>query len=489
MWTGMAATAQRAASKRVLVSVRKHLMAALVVAFVATAAHLFSFNQTTIALSLLLGVLYEATVWGLAAAITTSVLAVFAFNFFFMPPYGTLTIDDPQNWVALAAFLVTAVTASQLSARAERRAEEALAQRSEAERLYEFGRAMLVNESVERTVQAAVADFIRIFGVESAAFAGAHAYADETTLQSGDPAEQLFDRAISAGRHLSADGWDVVPVRLGVSVIGSLGVKAAWPMNMRTIDSASNLLAIALERKYAMMRAAQLETARQGEQLRAALLDGLAHDLKTPLTAIKASATALDSQRSRFDGAAAEYVSIISEEADRLDIAVSEAIETARLGAGSIAVRKELCAIGEVLRGVVAERSRYSERTRITLSDPNTMLPLDRELMRLVFRQLIDNAVKYSPESEQVEISVSGNEHAVQIAVADRGPGIDSKDRSRVFDKFCRGTAGRQVAGGSGMGLSVAKTIVEAHGGSISALPRDGGGAVFVVALPMRAEG
>src|SRR4051794_39704305 len=189
-----------------------HLLGAVLVAAVVAAGHFLALNATTAALALLLAVLYEATAAGLAPAISTSILAVLSFNFFFLPPFGTLTIDDPQNWIALIAFLITAVTASQLSARAQRRAAEAVEQRTQAEQSYAFGRAMLVNENIERTVQGAVADLVRIFDVQSAAFFGIGAFGTETTLDHGNAIEPQFAAVASSGEQSTGPDWLIVPV-------------------------------------------------------------------------------------------------------------------------------------------------------------------------------------------------------------------------------------------------------------------------------------
>ncbi len=268
-----------------------------------------------------------------AVAVTTSVAAVLAFNFFFLPPVGTFTIEDPQNWVALLAFLITAITASQLSARAKRRTIEAQMRRRETEQLYALGRAILLDDNFDRILPNAATDVARIFQVERVALYDA---AGGKTFRHGaevDQAQLLQVAQSGAAFHKADEKYTIAPLHLGGKPVGSLAIRGETGATLTLVEAIANLIAIGLERARAIERAASAEAARRNEELRAAMLDGLAHDLKTPLTAIKASVTSLISRYPRTEARREELLSIVDEETDRLHRIVSEAIQMARIDA------------------------------------------------------------------------------------------------------------------------------------------------------------
>ena len=375
-------------------------MAAAVVAALTAALKLLggNVNSTTVALALLLAVLFIAARMEQGPALVASVLAAFCFNFFFLPPFGTLHISEAENWVALAAFLLTAVVAGQLSTRARRRAEEAEAGRLEIERLYE-------------------------------------------------------------------------------------------------------------ELRAAFERASHAEALRQSEKLKSALLDAVTHDIRTPLTSIKASVTTLlDELRGEtYDGQSValgdesrrEMLEVIDEESDRLNRFVEGLIELARIEAGELRLRLRWGAVDEVVAAALARAEPLTRGHRIVveLEDGLPAVRVDSHAVAEVVYTLVDNAAKYSPPGTAIGVSASRAEgDAVSIAVEDEGQGIPPELRERVFDKFFRATrdgdsgwGGRP--GGTGLGLAIARGIVEAHGGRIWVEGRAGGvGARVVFTLPIGDE-
>jgi two-component system sensor histidine kinase KdpD len=349
-------------------------------------------NPATAALGFLLVVLFVATGWGSRPAVFASLLAVACFNFFFLPPFGTFAIRNPDNWVAFFAFLITAFTAGQLSARAKRRAEEAEVSRHEIERLY-----YELQDSFERSSQA---------------------------------------RAL-----------------------------------------------------------------KQSERLKSALLDAVTHDLRTPLTSIKASVTTLLSELyavERNESGALlgnegrkELLQIIDEEADRLDRFIEGLTKLARIDAGEMYLRRRLCSIDEI---ITAALKRAEPRTRghqiEVWIDELPPVKVDEAAMAEVIYTLVDNAAKYSPPNTPIRVSAAAKDDStILISVEDKGPGIREDMRERVFEKFFRamrdGDVGDRQSAGTGMGLAIAHGIVQAHGGRLwieDAL--DHKGAKFVVALP-----
>lgn len=331
-------------------------------------------NPTTVALSLLLIVLFVATAWGSKPAILASLLGVASFNFFFLPPYGTFIIAEPENWIAVFAFLVTAITVGQLSARARQRAQEAEAARREIERLY---------------------------------------YELQDTFE----------------------------------------------------------------------RSSQAKALKQSERLKSALLDAVTHDLRTPLTSIKASVTTLlDDQLAARDSAQAtplgeegrqEMLEVINEEADRLDRFVEDLMALARIEAGEMQLRREWSSLTEIITAAMKRASPLTRKHRIDLwfDEELPSVRVDERAVAEVIYALVDNAAKYSPPSGAIKLAAKASAaDMVQLIVEDEGPGIPVELRERVFDKFFRAMRDGDLAGnkvGSGMGLAIAKGIVEAHGGRI----------------------
>jgi two-component system sensor histidine kinase KdpD len=436
-------------------------------------------NATTVALMMLLVVLGIATRWGLAEATFTSIIAVLAFNFFFLPPIGKLTIADPQNWVALFAFLVTAITASQLSARAQRRAREALTRKVESERLYTLSRAMLTDESAD--LQFGLRTASTIFSLDEIAFYDRSRDEIYSVPQTGSSLrEQLLSVAESEEPQTEGE-TTILPVRLGRAAIGSLALRGgATTTEVR--ESIATLVAINHERIQALDRASAAEASRKSEQLKSTLLDGLAHDLNTPLSAIKTSVTTLLTHQFRTETSRQELLSIIEEETDRLHRVISEALLLARVESEKVNLQRVPNDASELIaRAVLGSRA---EPDRIRVDSPGHFtVDVDAQLFPLALKQLIENAARYSPPQSEIHIDAVNDPPVVSFSVRDHGQGIRSAERERIFERYHRGSAGRRSSEGTGMGLAIAKAIVEAHGGKIWAENDPDGGARFTILL------
>src|SRR5689334_10145947 len=318
--------------------------------------HVVHVNQTTVALSFLLAILAVSAVWGMAVSAFMSVVAMVSFNYFFLPPVGTLTIADPQNWVALFAFLVTAITGSQLSSKIRKEAEEAHRRRREIERLYGFSRQLLGEGNVIQLMNA-IPDYI----VQSF-----EAGASELFL----PQKDKFYRSGFGAAHLnegtmrtaflndemvvdSKRNQFFIPVRLGVRPIASLGISGAR-LSRQSVEAVSTLVAIAIERARAVEQLGQTEAERQGERLKSALLDSITHDFRTPLTSMKAAVTSLLSSSTSDAAQSRELLTIIDEECDRLNHLVEEAGEMAKLEAGELALDLAPIPVEEIIQAALA---------------------------------------------------------------------------------------------------------------------------------------
>ena len=438
----------------------------------------------------MLEVLAVSAAWGLWQAVLVSFVAALAFNFFFLPPLGTFTIADTQNWVALFAFLVTAVVASQLSERVRREAQEALDRQREAERLYEFSQQLLVTENVVELLRSIPRHIAEIFGLNDAAI---YLVARDQVYRSGGEVQELSLEDLKSvgarGEALTELGRRVslVPVRMGVKTVGTLGVAGGNVLSRETLEAIGSLVAISIERAGAVEKLGRAEAARQNERLRSALLDSVTHDLRTPLTSIKASVTSL---LSGFDSGQAErreLLTVIDEETDRLNRLVGEAIEMAKLDAHEVRLNIEPHQIGEVVEEALEESKHALNQHRVEVRLPKRLPAalMDASRVKEVLRHLLENAAKYSLPGSPIFVSSEVKGDRLITSVADRGTGIDDLERSMIFDKFYRGQGQRSRVQGTGMGLAIVKAILEAHGGRIDVTSQLGQGSVFSFGLPI----
>jgi two-component system sensor histidine kinase KdpD len=453
-----------------------------------TYTHVLRVNQTTVALSFLLAILAVSAVWGMAVSVLMSLAAVLTFNYYFLPPTRTFTIADPQNWVALAAFLFTSIMGSQLSARIRKEADEAINRRREIERLYKFSQKLLGEGNVLQLMNA-IPDYI----VESFEAGAAELFLPlkDKFYRSGFGASHLDEESMKTA--FARDEASIqpehslyfMPVRLGVRPIASLGISGAF-FSRQTLDAVSSLVAIAIERARAVEQLGQTEAERQGERLKSALLDSITHDFRTPLTSMKAAVTSLLSAENAEPQNSHELLTIINEECDRLNHLVEEAAEMARLEAGEVELHIEPHPISEIVDSALAalKVSLAARPVEIRLSPNIAPVAADFDRARDVLMKLVDNANLYSPKGQPITISAEQSGDSVTTSVADRGPGIDDFEQGMIFDKFYRGKDQRYLVRGSGMGLPIAKAIISAHRGNISVTSQLGSGSVFSFSLP-----
>jgi two-component system sensor histidine kinase KdpD len=452
------------------------------------AQRVFQVNATTAGFAYLLLVLIVASTWGFTEACLASLAATLLLNLCFLPPIGKLTIYDTQNWVALFSFLATSLIASRLSAKAERRTEDAIARRQDVERLYTFSRAILLIEEHEPFPKQLARSLAEIFPVNAVVLYDART--DEIYRAGISEFDGLEDQLRDAARHGGSFSDTeqrrvITAVRLGSEPIAALGLQGAhMPDSM--LQGIANLVAIGLERARAQDLAHQIEAARRGEQLRTTLLDALAHEFKTPLTSIKAATTSLLADPDQPAESRTELLTVADEEADRLEVLVDDAVEMARLSNADIDLHKERVGVAEVVQEAVASlHGECGERQVEVVSEGQLApVPLDRRLVRLAVKQILDNALKYSPAGKPVEIRVHAGQGSVIVDVTDHGGGISVAEQARIFERFYRGPSIRQQIPGSGLGLSIASSIAQAHGGDLTVTSRPGE-TTFRITLPV----
>jgi len=443
----------------------------------------------------LLIVLVVAARWGLLESTLTSLAAMLLLNFFFLPPILTLTIADPQNWVALFVFMATAITASQLSAKARQRTLEAQARKAEVERLYELSRSLMM-QTGSRDVGAQIAEGVRAkFGFTTVALcndppAGKIDFAGPENRQL---AEQVLrdiasnDDYIFLWRGKTAGGEEIVvaPISFGGKMTGSIGAigpavsEPAW-------QAVANLAGITVERVRNELAASRIEAARQSEFLKRLLLDALAHEFLTPLTSIKGAITTVRSEFTH-DSEEEDLLAVVEEEADKLNGMVDESIDLARIETGEIHIHLSRLSVADVIdRSLDRMASRLdAHRSDVHVPAGIADISADANLAGLVLRQLIDNAIKYSPVGSKIGISAAESNGVIKITVSDEGPGIAHNESEAIFERYYRGFAAQDSVPGTGMGLSIARDIILAHGGRIWAENGPEKGAWFSFTLPM----
>jgi two-component system, OmpR family, sensor histidine kinase KdpD len=455
-------------------------------------------NQTTVALTFLVMVQFAAFSWGLVYSVCLSIGCTLLYNYFFLPPIGSFTIAEPQNWIALVAFLASAIVISRISESERRQAGVSEARRSEMERLYEFSNQLLMEENLHDVARHAPRVVGSIFGFDAVTL-----YLTENdTAYSSDPRRSFvsLEELRAAARLAEAplprpDAVRIVPLMLGMRASGSIAMSQGTKMSKAgsysggLYDAIGGLLAIALERATALDRYSRVEAAREGERLRSALLDSVTHELRTPLTAIRAAATSLLSQPSLEESQRQEMFAILDEESARLDRLIGQAVEMAQLDTDGIEVRPRLQPLQEVI-DMALEDCRVLLRGRpVTVELPADMppIPLDRELIRRVLRHLLENAARYSPAGSPVRIGAALEADRLLVSITDQGQGIDDAEQAYIFDKFYRGSRQRMLSG-TGMGLAIAKAILRAHGGGIGVVSHRDQGATFTFWVPTKME-
>jgi two-component system sensor histidine kinase KdpD len=446
-------------------------------------------NPTTAGFAFLLAILLVSAAWGLRYSIFMAVLATLAYNYFFLPPLFHFTIADPQNWVALFAFLFTAIVASQLSERARRETLQSNQRRHEVERLYSFSEQLLVSDNVFELLNALPRYIVESFGASGAAMfleRKQETYYFDTASQSLFPTDQLT--AISGRGEPVLDrehGLCFMPLRMGVRSVGSLAL-AGCGLSRETLEAIGSLAATAIERASTVEKLTKTEAARESDRLRSVLLDSVTHEFRTPLTAIKASAETLLSDAELDQSQRKDLLTVINEESDRLNRLIGEAAEVAQLDSQQLQLRLEPHNIREAVEAALAQSRAALQNHAVQTNIPDNLplVRMDVDRITEVLVHLLDNAGKYSAAGTPIQITVELREGEVVTSVADHGPGIDDMEQEMIFEKFYRGRNQRMTIQGTGMGLAIARAIVELHGGKIGITSQVGRGSLFYFSLP-----
>ena len=431
-------------------------------------------DKVHVALALLLVVLGGSAVGGRALGLTLVGLAYLDFHYFFVERYDSLVMAKPLDGLVLVAFLVTSTVAAQLLTHMQANAQEARARAAEVERLAALG-AETLNAGRAEDALRRIAEVIRTTLV-----------VDVCEILTSDAATNASDTV--DGRSLR------IPLMVHGSATGILHLRDVaaihlTPEQRRFLDALSYYAALGIERVKLVAQAERAEAFRQADLLKAAMIASLSHDLRTPLTTIKALANRL---RER---ALPEAISI-EEEADRLTRLVTDLLDLSRLNAGAMPLRLELNTAEDLIGSAVRQvgGTPLSARVLITRSDDSADDDVEPLTGRFDFVQslralvnLIENALKYSPQDAPVEISSRRSGAQIEISVADRGPGIADSERERVFEPFYRSPDTPADVGGTGLGLAIAGRLAKEQAGEVRCESRPGGGSLFTLVLPAAA--
>ncbi len=445
-------------------------------------------NQTTVALTLLLYILALASLWSLRYALAISFAATLAYNYYFLPPIGTIVIADAQNWLALFVFLATAVIGSRLSQRARDEADEARARQREVEFSFQLSREQL--DDVGNLVSALP---MLVNRATAAASTLLYLMDGDRLFQYGSAARSEVEiphlRQLSLTLHQvddsQADGTRI-PLMAGARPRGLLTLRGV-ALSRQSLQTIGGLVSIALDRAQALEDVAKNEANKESERLRTLIIDSITHELRTPLTSIKGAASAMISTPGMQPEARRELLEVIDEESDRLNLLVTRATEMAQLDSQQVHMSFDSVTVGDMLEEAKSAcASSLADRAVSVVSPPLPKVTADPEFIGKVLCNLLENAAKYSLAGTPIFLSAQQQENDVLISVADRGFGIDSSEQTLIFDRFYRARSHAGQVTGTGMGLAISKAIVEAHGGTLSVTSQLGQGSVFTFTLPVQ---
>ncbi|HSB82494.1 MAG TPA: sensor histidine kinase KdpD [Candidatus Methylomirabilis sp.] len=462
------------------------------------------FNSATLLMLFLLGVTAVAVQFGYGPSVLASILGVASYDVFFIPPFYTFTVDDPQYFITFGIMLVVALILSWSTVRIRWLADAARERERRTAALYALSRELAGTRGVTSILQAAtrhIAEVFRsrvvVFLPDAAGVLAAQPSPGGYTLDSTEVgvSRWVFEHNQPAGRGTGTlPGAKALYLPL-VASRGSIGVLGASPADDRALETPeqlhhletfANQIALALERGLLAEEAHAAQVRMETEKLRSSLLSSVSHDLRTPLAAITGASSSLLETGDRLDPETRrELLDTIGDEANRLSRLVHDLLEMSRLESGAVKAHMEWHPLEEILGAALAHIGKTHTNRQIVTRLPENlpMVSVDDVLIEQVLINLLDNAAKYSPVDSPIEVAARPEEGAVLVEVSDRGPGLDSEDLERVFEKFYRGK--HPPARGVGLGLAICRGFVEAHGGRIWAANRPDGGASFRFTLPL----
>jgi two-component system sensor histidine kinase KdpD len=441
-------------------------------------------HAASVVLLLLLAVVITAGRWGFVEAATATGVGAVLLAYFSLPPRG-FGVKSPEYWMVVVTFLGVALLASYLAAQAKRQTDEAVARRREIEKLYALGQDLRMEDAPGSIVAAYVNSLVRIFQLDAAAF---YDVGTGEITRSGPKASLISEGLLRDVTHrpdrVRQNGTTTVcvPLHSGGQVVGSLAV-CGGSVSEIIFRAIADRIGAGLARVSAYEKLRQAQETQRNQELKTALLDSLVHEIKTPLSVIKTAVSSLLSRDSDPAGRR-ELLTIINEEADRLDASISEVFWTARVEAGMLQSGKGPHDIRPLVNETLDELKPLLGSRPVVMEVPDSLPPAncDSSMIKGVVKELLTNALKYSPSDSPLTVSVQQAGDEIVTSITDCGIGIRPGEEKLIFQKHYRGSV---RAPGTGLGLALAKTIVEAHGGRIGVESKAGVGSVFHFSLPL----
>jgi two-component system sensor histidine kinase KdpD len=462
-------------------------------------------EPTNLVMVYLLAVVVAATNLGRGPAILVSFLGVLAFDFLFVQPHFTFAVANTQYILTFVGLFLVGLVISQLAARASEQAEAAREREAETAELYDLSRDLASASDLDSILYALQKHLEQTFSRTVAVFLPeenrmkVHVVSENMQLNEEElaVADWVYRHAELAGRHtntLPAAQYRYLPLKTSKGVVGVLGIgkpntadSDLAPAQRRLMEAFANQGAQAIERALLEEQNRQITLLQSAEKLQNALLNSISHDLRTPLVSITGALSALDEQYVKMDELVrSTLIENARGEADRLNRLVGNLLNMTRIESGAIKLHLEPGDVQDLIGTAIEQLGKRIDQHQVKVDVPMNfpLLPLDFTLMVQVLVNLLENAVKYSPENSLIEVCATLQDANARIQVLDRGAGIPHDDLSRIFDKFYRVQRPESVSG-TGLGLSISKGIVDAHGGQIHAYNREGGGTILEIALPL----
>jgi two-component system, OmpR family, sensor histidine kinase KdpD len=431
----------------------------------------------------LLAVVGAAVLAGLRGGLVASFLSFLGLNFFFTPPVGTFAVEKGEDFVALFGFLAVSSLVATLLTKSVAERKRAERQEHEAWRLYQLSSRLLGGAKLRDVLQHLAQELVQLFDLASCEVT---AHTDEAE----GPLSASFPR--SAPGAPSMDGSIEIPLAtdrqdLGMVVLFPKQDHVLTPRDRELAGTFVGQVALALERSRLEEATRKAQADVDASRMRAALFSSVTHDLRTPLASIKAAATSLLEEGVLFDAAQRmDLLQTITEESDRLNRLIGNLLDLSRLRAGALVPARTPTPIDDVVEAVVRRLRKLlaNHPVRVRVREDIPPVPVDLIQIDQVLSNLLENAVRYTPAGTEIEIRAARWHSWVEIQVADRGPGIPVENRERVLEDFYRQEVGA-APGGAGLGLSITRAIVVAHGGSISINETPGGGTTVAFRLPL----
>jgi len=446
-------------------------------------------NETAAGLVFLTMVVWFATRAGIRRSLYVAFLCAISFDYYFLPPTHTFRLAGPQEWVEMLSFAVSCVIVGRLAERARSQTRTAEQRREDVERLYRLSQEMMLQEDAARLIRDMPGLIEGSFSLQAVILY----VRDEDQFYASIPevpeSIQAGMRALAGGPSVTLPGpqqFSSLALMLGLKPIGAL----AWrpdALSREVATAVSAQVAIALTRSLAIETYTRMEAAREGDRLRTALIDSLTHELRTPLTSIRAAATTLVQSEGLDEAGRRDLAALVDEESARLDKLIGDAVEMAEIDANVVQVHAVPQLARMLLDHVVDELHTVLAKHRVVIDiePPDTPAWFDPHLLGRVFRHLVENAARYSPPGSRIALTSRRQDGRLEFTVQDNGPGIDSADLPFIFEKFYRGKKSSARGKGTGMGLSIARAIVSAHGGQIEVISQPGQGATFRFSIPL----